>query len=73
MGKKETSLHPKFTLDDSGNAWIVKEICLSPKHVIIINKSKNERDARESMLKGAKILIFKTRSSTKISWKANSL
>ena len=37
-------------MDSKGN--------LSPEHVILINKSKNESDARESMLKGAKILIF---------------
>lgn len=34
-------------------------MCLSPKHVVIINKSFfKERYSRESMLKGAKILIF---------------
>lgn len=37
-------------MDSKGN--------LSPEHVTLINKSKNERDARESMLKRAKILIF---------------
>lgn len=45
MNNRETLPHSKVALDESGNAGIIKETCLSPKHVIITNKNRKEGSA----------------------------
>ena len=48
-GYKRNSLHLKFSLDENRNARILKDVYLSPKHIIIINKNKIDIPERVSL------------------------